>query len=203
MSKFNEFTGYVIAGGKSSRMGTDKAFLQFGNKTFLEHAVDILRPACTKIKLILNRSQTVDLEKLPKEVSYLFDIYEERGALGGVHAALADCDTEFAVCLAVDLPFVSSEAIKTLCRTGLAENSYSAFVPRQKDGRRQPVCAVYRAADCLPKAEKILSESRSASMRDLLGVLETFEVEDLSDNEDMFLNVNSRKDLELLRQKKG
>ena len=140
----NDFTGYIFAGGKSSRMGADKAFLKIGEKTFLENAVEILKSNCDQVKIVLNKSQTHFIEKLPDGISYIFDIHENRGALGGIHAAFQDCETEFAVILAVDLPFVTSEAIEKLCEIILREKDFSAIVPRQTDGRFQPLCAVYR-----------------------------------------------------------
>ena len=114
------FTGYILAGGKSSRMGRDKAFLKIGEKTFLENAVEILTPVCKQVKIVLNKSQTHFIEKLPEGISHIFDIHENRGAVGGIHAAFQDCKTEFAVILAVDLPFVTSEAIEKLCEIILA-----------------------------------------------------------------------------------
>ncbi len=83
----NDFTGYILAGGKSSRMGRDKAFLKIGEKTFLENAVEILKPNCDQVKIVLNKSQNHFIEKLPDGISHIFDIHENRGALGGIHAA--------------------------------------------------------------------------------------------------------------------
>jgi molybdenum cofactor guanylyltransferase len=196
------FCGYVLAGGKSSRMGADKAFLKIGEKTFLENAVEILKPDCKQIKVVLNKSQNHFIEKLPDDVSHIFDQYENRGALGGMHAAFHDCKTEFAVILAVDLPFVTSEAIEKLCEIILREKDFSAIVPRQTDGKLQPLCAVYRAKNCLSKPEQILSEVVSISARDFLKTIETkiIETGDLGANKNLFTNVNSPLDLENLKR---
>lgn len=192
------FTGYILAGGRSSRMGRDKAFLEIGKKTFLENSIEILAPVCGKIKIVLNKSQTHYSENLHGGVSYVFDIFENRGALGGIQAAFRDCRTELAVVLAVDLPLVTGEFINKLCEIISAGKDLSAVVPRQPDGRLQPLCAVYRVGKCLPKAEDILSRTASASMRDFLETLnvKTVAAEDLSENQDLFSNVNNPRDYE-------
>jgi molybdenum cofactor guanylyltransferase len=192
----NNFSGYVLAGGKSSRMGADKAFLKIGEKTFLENATRALKPNCGRVKIVLNKSQTHIIEKLPENAVHIFDIYENRGALGGVHAALKDCKTEFAIILAVDLPFVDEGAIKKLCEIVMGSKDFSAIVPRQNDRRLQPLCAVYQVKNCLPKLEEILSKNESSSVHDFLEMVETMIVDQtrLSDNENLFLNVNNSKD---------
>ncbi len=189
----NDFSGYILSGGKSSRMGTDKAFLKIGEKTFIENAFDILKPNFEQVKIVLNKSQTHFIGKLPAKISYIFDIYENRGALGGIHAAFSDCETEFAVILAVDLPFVTSEAIRILCKIIADDKDISAVIPRQNDERLQPLCSVYRAKDCLPKLEEILSKNQSASVRDFLSTLEIkiIDSKEISLNENLLENINS------------
>lgn len=196
-----KFTGYILTGGKSSRMGTDKAFLKIGEKTFLENAADALKPNCFAVKAVINKNQIDFIDKLPGEVSHIFDVYENRGALGGIHAALKDCQTNFAVILAVDLPFITSEATSKLCEIADASNKYLACVPRQIDNRPQPLCAAYRANYCLPALEKILNENDSASVRDFLDIIfpRYVNAENLSDDENLFLNTNYPEDLKKLK----
>ena len=196
MIQENNFTGYILAGGKSSRMGKDKTFLEIGGRTFLKNAIDALKPNCSQVKIVINKAQKHFIEKFPADVSYIFDIFENRGAPGGIHAALKDCKTEFAVILAVDLPFISHNEIDELCEIALNLTDFSAFVPRQNDGRLQPLCAVYQVNDCLPKVEEILSKTVSASMKDFLAAvnIKTISVKYLCGNEQLFANINSPQD---------
>lgn len=193
-----KFTGYILTGGKSSRMGEDKAFLKIGEKTFLENAFQALKPNCGEVKAVLNKNQNHFIEKLPADVSPIFDVYENRGALGGIHAALKDCKTAFAVILAVDLPFVTGEAIAKLCEITDASNKYLAVVPRQTDEKLQPLCAVYRANYCLPALEQILNENDSASVRDFLETIfpRYISAEQLSADENLLHNVNRPEDFQ-------
>ena len=183
----SDFTGFVLAGGKSSRMGADKLALEFNGETFLTHAVNVLKAVCKTVKIVLNQTQSIETG-LPT----VRDIYTERGAPGGIHAALKNCETKFALILAIDLPFVTTEAIENLAHFALASNKYIAFVPRQTDDRPQPLCAVYRAKYCLPTLEKILSENDTASVRDFLDLISPkyIEASRLSEDENLLFNVN-------------
>lgn len=189
----NNFTGFVLAGGKSSRMGADKFALQFNGETFLERAINTLKPVCKTVKIVLNQHQTIETN-----LEIVRDIYAERGALGGIHAALKNCETKLAIILAVDLPFVTTEAIEKLADFALSSNKYLATVPRQTDSRAQPLCAVYRTKYCLPTLEKLLDESDSASVRDFLDLIfpKYIEANHLSENENLFFNVNQPSDFE-------
>lgn len=197
------FTGYVLAGGKSSRMGKDKAFLEISGKTFLANAVDALRPVCSSVKIVLNNSQNHFIEKIPGDISHICDFLADRGAPGGIHAALKDCETEFAVVLAVDLPFVSSVAIEQLCSIALDSNEYAAIVPRQSNGKLQPLCAVYQVNDCLPKLEEVLSQTNSASVRDFLKLIshKHIDVNHLKADKNLLLNVNNPSDFQSINSK--
>lgn len=200
----SKFTGYILAGGKSSRMGRDKAFLEIGGKTFIENAFEVLKPNCEKVTTVLNSDQKHFIEKLPRETACIFDIYENRGALGGIHAALKDCETEFAIILACDMPFVTGKLIENLTKIALSEN-FAAIVPRQTDERPQPLCAVYRAKECVFATEKLLTKDLSVSVRDFLELIESKIVEggNFSENRDLFTNVNSPTDFEKALQRQS
>lgn len=200
---FGNFTGYVLAGGKSSRMKADKALLRFGDETFLSRAVRTLETGgANSVKIVLNKTRTNFVDRLPERKSHIFDCYENRGALGGIHAALSDCQSEWAIILAVDLPFVSSEAITALAKIAGSSKNFAAIVPVQTDGKSQPLCAVYSAKDCLPKLEILLKKTASASVKDFLKVVPTrfAEQAQLAANadEDLFFNVNRPADFQKL-----
>ena len=192
---FDNFSGYVLAGGQSSRMKTDKAFLEFGGETFLTRAVRTLQTVCeNRVKIVLNQTQNNFIERLPKGVPHVFDIYENRGALGGIHAALTDCPTKYAIILAVDLPNVTAETVVNLAAVALSSNKYVAVVPRQADGRPQPLCAVYHARYCLPTLENLMAANNSASVRDFLELIAPRYINQNNltgkDATDIFFNVN-------------
>jgi molybdopterin-guanine dinucleotide biosynthesis protein A len=196
---FDEFSGYILAGGKSSRMGTDKAFLKIGDKTFLENAVEILRPICdTRIKIVLNQNQTHFTEKFPQKIPSIFDIYKNRGVLSGIHAAFKDCQTKYAVILAVDLPLVKTDVILKLSTYLTHSQNFSAIVPEQANYKLQPLCGIYKMSSCLPILEKLLEENNSASVNQFLELIDTkiINYKKLQIDSKAFLNVNSAMDYE-------
>ena len=203
----NNFEGFVLAGGKSLRMGEDKAFLQIENETFLERAIATLSTVCeNRVKIVLSQNQTNLIEKLPPNVPYIFDIFENRGALGGIYTALKNCETKYAVILAVDLPLVTPEAIKKLAEITLSDNKFIATVPRQLDGRLQPLSAIYLARYAVRPLEKLINENESASVNDFLEIIAPRTIGQdkltLNQDENLFFNVNYPSEYEELKKNK-
>jgi Molybdopterin-guanine dinucleotide biosynthesis protein A len=197
----DKFTGFVLAGGKSSRMGKDKAFLKIGGETFLERAAKKIAPF-GETKIVINPNQAEKFKSLFPSFEFIFDVHTERGALGGIHAGLRECRTQLAVFLAVDLPLITNEILEKLTSEAVESKEFSAVVPIQKDGRPQPLCAVYRTSECLPAAEQLLTKKTSASMRDFLELIKVKFVK-LNDGADIFFNVNSPPDFAAIEENKS
>ena len=79
-----DVTGFILAGGKSTRMGTDKAFIEFEGHTLLERALSLARSVTPDVRIVGAR------EKFAPFAPVVEDIFRERGPLGGIHAALRD-----------------------------------------------------------------------------------------------------------------
>ncbi|HYM07820.1 MAG TPA: molybdenum cofactor guanylyltransferase, partial [Terriglobales bacterium] len=100
--------GFVLAGGKSSRMGQDKAFMQFGQRTLLEHALELARAATGDAWIVGSAERFASFGPLVE------DIYPGRGPLAGIQAALAGSRTELNLILAVDMPFLQLDLLHYL-----------------------------------------------------------------------------------------
>jgi molybdopterin-guanine dinucleotide biosynthesis protein A len=129
-------TGFILAGGKSSRMGADKAFLEFGGQTLLARVLETVGRVTPQVGLL------GDKKRLAAFGTVIEDIYLGRGPVGGIHAALMSTTTDFNLMLAVDLPFISAEFLRYLVSQAEGSNA-AATVPRVS-GIFQPLCAVYR-----------------------------------------------------------
>ena len=100
-----DVTAYVLAGGKSLRMGSDKAFALLEGRTLLQRALETVRLVAPECRIVGTR------EKFAHFGQVVQDVYPDRGPLGGIDAALKDSGTDLNLVLAVDLPYVSSELL--------------------------------------------------------------------------------------------
>jgi len=187
--------GFVLAGGKSSRMGAgtdkdeDKVFLEFGGQTLLDRALSVMGTVCDRVAIV------GDPAKFTKYESIVADIFPGCGPLAGIHAALLHSSVELNLMLAVDMPFVSRELLALLFAAA-EESDAIVTVPRSGKGL-QPLCAVYRR-DFLPVAEQALRAGKykidavfsSVSVR----VIEEGELEAAGFSERSFFNVNTPQD---------
>jgi molybdopterin-guanine dinucleotide biosynthesis protein A len=129
-------TAFVLAGGKSSRMGTDKAFVLLQGQTLLARALSICRTISSDVRVVGDR------RKFSPFAPVVEDAFPGCGPLAGIHAALRASATDLNLVLAVDLPFVSPGLLQFLGAQAQASNVL-ATVP--VIGQRwQPLCAVYR-----------------------------------------------------------
>ncbi len=132
-----KYGAVILYGGKSRRMGRDKAELKIDGKTFFEHIAGELK---SFEELILSLDS---LEKYP-EMKYtaVTDVYPDCGPMGGIHAALTKCDSDALLVVSCDLPLFRSELGDYLVKQLTGETD--AVVPVTSDGRIHPLCAVYR-----------------------------------------------------------
>jgi len=181
--------GFVIAGGRSSRMGEDKAFLEFGHVTLLERALAAVRAVSESVAIV---GEPAKFEKYGVTVP---DIFPGCGPLAGIHAALLHSTADSNLMLAVDMPFVSRELLAFLFE--VAENGDAVVtVPRVRN-RTQPLCAVYRR-DFAGVAEQALRAGKykvdAAFSRSTVRVIEENELAAAGFAEKCFFNVNTPQD---------
>jgi molybdopterin-guanine dinucleotide biosynthesis protein A len=186
--------GFVLAGGKSSRMGTDKAFLEFGGQTLLDRAIAEMGMVCSSVAIV---GDPVKFAKYgaPKYEPVVADIFHGCGPLAGIHAALVHSTAELNVMLAVDMPFVSTELLAFLL-TKADEDDAIVTVPRIGKGL-QPLCAVYRPSFCIT-AEQALRAGNykvdAAFSGISIRVIEEDELTAAGFSERLFFNVNTPQD---------
>ena len=145
-------TGFVLAGGKSSRMGQDKAFMQLGGRTLLAHALELARPRPETPGLSAARRSS------RRSARWWKTCIPGSGPLAGIQAALAATRTELNLITAVDMPFLEPDFLKYLIAQARASQAV-VVVPRA-GGRLQPLCAIYRK-DFAEVAERSLRAGRN------------------------------------------
>lgn len=134
-------TGIVLAGGKSSRMGFNKAFIEFGGKRLIEATVDCLRALFPEVLIIANDPPLYAY----LGVKVISDLIPDSGSLGGIYTGLSAASYPTCFFVACDMPFLNADLIKLLVREA---EGWDVVVPRV-GGELQPLHAVY-AKSCLP-----------------------------------------------------
>ncbi len=189
-------TAFVLAGGRSSRMGPnhDKAFLQFGGRTLLSHALELAQGVGDT--RIVGRK-----EKFAGFGPVVEDLYSGQGPLAGIHAALKATKTDLNLIIAVDMPFLQPDFLDYLVAQAHASAAL-IVVPRTAEGF-QPLCAVYRR-EFADGAEQALRAGRNKI--DLLftdgpvRVVDEVELHRNHFSEEMFRNLNTQADWEEAKQ---
>ena len=152
IASVDDVTAFILAGGKSTRMGSDKAFLELKGRTLLARSLETVRGLTPETIIVGERSKFAPFGFVVE------DVFRDRGPLGGIHAALAATATDLNLILAVDLPFVDAALLKYILKQA-AGNAAVITVPRTGDGW-QPLCAVYRR-EFGPIAERALLQGRN------------------------------------------
>jgi len=187
-----DVTAFILAGGKSTRMGTDKAFVEYEGQTMLARALDLARSVASDVWIVGSE------EKFAVFAPVVEDIFRESGPLGGIHAALRASLTDLNLMLAVDMPFVSWAFLQYLMTQARGAPDASVAVPR-RDGRWQPLCAIYRR-EFAGVAERALRARRNKIDRLFdevhTRVIEQEELEGAGFSSAIFRNLNTAEELE-------
>ncbi|MCU1323750.1 MAG: putative molybdopterin-guanine dinucleotide biosynthesis protein [Acidobacteriaceae bacterium] len=173
--------GFVLAGGRSSRMGRDKALLILDGRTLVERAIAKLSAVCISVAIAGGG------EELTRYARVLPDTNPGCGPLGGIVTALEGSQTEWCLFLPVDVPLLPLEFLRALTERALASSAV-AVLPRVA-GRLEPLCAAYRRA-ALPGLRQSLSEGmyKVTAAVERAGAMEVF---DVADRPELFANVNT------------
>jgi molybdopterin-guanine dinucleotide biosynthesis protein A len=197
---------FILIGGRSSRLGRDKAVVEFGKQTLAQRAFLTTTDALptSRVTFVAANEVQFGIEAINSGGPFIFDLVPDRGPLGGLHAALAYAQTPWIFVLACDYPFVSSELIRLL--TGRITDESGAVVPEQSDGRLQPLCAFYKTEIARPVVEEIIDRPRvPPPLHEIVKKLDPLivsfsEVEHLVCADDLFTNVNTIQDLDHARE---
>jgi molybdopterin-guanine dinucleotide biosynthesis protein A len=140
--------GFVLAGGKSSRMGADKALLPYRGGTLVEHIARVVTLACGSATIVgpLERYSHLGL-------AVIADRHAGSGPVSGIHAALEASPADWILVAACDMPGLTAEFLRALIDEAQAlEGSVEipdALLPIPPGGCPEPLCALYNKR-CLP-----------------------------------------------------
>ena len=195
---YKDITGILLAGGKSSRMGVNKSFLEYKGKYIVQHMHDKLSSLFGKIIIITNTR--AEYEFLGSEIHE--DIYKGKGPLGGIHSGLINSQTENNFILSCDIPLITNRSIEFIINY---PSNKKIKVP-YADGYVQQLCGIY-SRSLLPEIEIILNGSKSSTSKcKVLNLVEETRGEIINIEKEMpgyekneFLNLNNKSDYILLQ----
>jgi len=182
--------GFILVGGQSRRMGTDKSQLLFAGQTFVDRIAGELAAVTTSVKVVGGNAcpTKLNLQTVP-------DVYPEWGALGGVQAAISACAGEWALVVGCDFPLVTRQLFTKLASL---RADFDAVAPIQADGIPQPLCTLYRLEPCLRLAEQLIKSGERKPVALLQSVKTRWvsfdEVSNLEGADRFFDNINTPED---------
>lgn len=146
LKRYPDICGVILVGGKSRRMGRDKAFLDIAGKPLIERILGVFRASFDRIVLVGDREERFAACNLP----VLPDIYPG-SSLGGLYTGLYHAETEFVFVSSCDLPFPNMDILHHLCSRGVG---FDAVVPTTAHGY-EPLFALY-GKSCLAPIKALL-----------------------------------------------
>jgi len=192
-----DFSSFITAGGLSSRMGIDKAWLEIDGRPMIEHVIAAISPLTNRVAIIANR---------PEYESLGYPVFRDTeigvGPLEAIRTALSNASTPRVVLVACDLPFVTTDLFKFLLE---ASANHYATVPIGPDDKLEPLCAVYHR-EALEEVNDLIRDGQR-KVRQLFDRVPTRliafdEVAHLSKSHRFFENINTPEDYSKARGSK-
>ncbi|MFT5777218.1 MAG: molybdopterin-guanine dinucleotide biosynthesis protein A [Crocinitomicaceae bacterium] len=184
-------TGIILAGGKSTRMGSDKGLVEFKGIPMIQHIIAEFKQLNLPIIIVANNEAYSKFG-----VRLVTDLIKDKGPVGGIYTALTVSDTDVNVIVSCDVPFVKKELIVTL----LNESKESEVTISSFEGREHPLIGVYKKS--IVDVFKSNLDSNQLKLREVIKEVKTKVVEfsepGMLVNAGSFNNINTKKELKEL-----
>ncbi len=188
MKSKSNITGIILAGGKSSRMGTEKGLILYKNKPFVEHIIEAMSPLVDNIIIISNNKAYE---------SFGFKCYEDliknTGPLAGIYTGLRYSKTNNNLIVSCDIPLIKTVVLQKLIDQ---KNDASEVIQLQSQGKNMPLIALYKKS-----CELIFMEELHQNQKKVQKALKKCNVKTViidGNLEQVTSNINTPEDLELL-----
>jgi len=191
-------TSIILAGGKSSRLGRDKALQVICGKSLIQWVVDRVAILSTEIVIATAHGEVIPCSSAVR-IKTVADIYPGKGPLMGIYSGLIAASSSRAIVVGCDTPFLNVsllEYMTQICST------FDVIVPWTKN-KVEPLCAVY-SKNCLAPIQELLEQNELGISR-LFGMVkvkyvEEDEINSFDPEHLSFFNINSQDDLERARK---
>lgn len=185
-------TGLILAGGKSSRMGRDKATMEYKGLPLIRHVLAAIEPVCDPVLII---GGNIHYESL--DIPVVPDIAPGGGAIMGIYTGLLESPNESALVVGCDMPFIKTALVKRLAEFA---PRFDVVVPRI-GGHLEPLLAIY-SKRCIPEIDRMIRRGEKRILDFFPGV----KVKELTEDDlrpfdpdlSSFLNLNTPEDLKII-----
>ena len=184
-------TGVILAGGKSKRIGTNKAFLEINGRKIIDRVVDVFQETFDEVILVTNSP----LEYLHLNLRIVTDLFPNRGSLGGIYTGLFFSSFQHIFVSACDMPFLNQGFIRYMKSK---VDNFDVVVPCSSDGL-QPLHAIYskrcsRNIESLINAQNLKIVNFYPKVR--VKKISAQEILTFDPHQSIFFNINTPEDLE-------
>jgi molybdopterin-guanine dinucleotide biosynthesis protein A len=184
----NHINGYILAGGKSSRMGMDKGLMMLNGKPVIQFVIEQLQPVVKKIVIVSNNPE---YKKFGFEV--IADLIKDIGPAGGIYTALNHTDTELNFMVSCDMPFITKDAIEFIFQN----IAHSQIILPVHHGKTEPLFGIY-SKDCLVKWFELIQQG-TIKLQDIILHFRSKKINvenNVLFNDLLFMNINTKNDFE-------
>jgi molybdopterin-guanine dinucleotide biosynthesis protein A len=183
------------AGGKSTRMGTDKAIMPFLGKPLIHRLRDRFLELGSELLVITNNQTGYDDLDIP----IYRDLIPDRGALGGLLTALSIASQPYVGLIAADMPFADPDLFSYQLEV-ISKDDWDAILPSTSNGI-EPFHALYRVETCLPLVKKAIDDDlwKMVSWHDQaqIKILDPELTRKITRSKHTFFNLNTPEDFQL------
>jgi len=191
-------TSIILAGGKSSRLGRNKALQAIGGKSLIQWVIDRVAILSTEIIIATARGESIPCSSAAR-IKTVADIYPGKGPLVGIHSGLVASSSSRAIVVGCDTPFLSVRLLEYMAQTPA---TFDVVVPRIKD-KVEPLCAVY-SKNCVAPIRELMNqdEHKIVELFPMVRVryIEEEEIDSFDPEHLSFFNINSQDDLDRARR---
>lgn len=181
-------SGIILTGGKSSRMGHDKASIFLNGKPFIQHVVEAMKPLVNSISIVSSNPEhdTFGVQRVE-------DLIEDAGPLAGLYSGLFNSSTPLNLVLSCDIPFIKTKTLELLLN-----EDYLGYdiVELSAKGKSMPLIALYKK-NCATKCLELLNSDE----RRLRKLSEKCSVKTLNVEDNLIFqtqNINTKEDLKTI-----
>jgi molybdopterin-guanine dinucleotide biosynthesis protein A len=188
MVEKKDITGIILAGGKSSRMGTDKGFMIFNEKPFIQYSIDALKPLVSDIMIVSDNSN-YDVFGHKR----VHDIIKGAGPVSGIYSGLSASKTDYNLVLSCDIPLIKTGILEKLIEN--IDND-SEIIQIESNDKTMPLIALYNK-----KCAKVFFDALQNDERRLRRVISSLKTKNVVlnvDNQKTTMNINTQEELKTI-----